>query len=106
MPNYKKTAIFLILCIISISILYWCQSTDKTENNSSTDQTVTQNNWQQTQKLVINNWCIWCGKCTIIAWDNFTMKWWIAVVTSQDNLDNQTVTNAVKRCPVSVIKII
>lgn len=106
MSQSQKTIIFLVLCAISISVLYWCQNNKNTDNTNLTDQSISQDNLQNIQKLVINNWCIWCGKCTIIAPESFEMKWWVAIVSTQDNISTQTTKNALKYCPVSVIKII
>lgn len=109
MQKNNKTITFLILCLISISVLHWCQSNQNsniTENNETIEQTITQEDNTQIQKLVINNWCIWCRKCAVIAPESFEMKWWVAIVSTQDHITEQSTQNAVSRCPVSVIKII
>jgi ferredoxin len=117
MSKTNKITISLILCLISISVLTWCQN-----NNSQIDENI--NTYkieteqtpllggedsvrsQEMQKLVINNWCIWCGKCVSNAPKNFSMNWRTAQVISQEDISNQSITNAIKRCPVSVIEII
>jgi len=105
MSKTKRNLGLLFLFSISILILTWCQSNTNTQNNNI-DENREQSVAQTEQKLVINNWCIGCGRCIRNAPQNFTMNWRIAEVTSQENIDSQSVNNAIKNCPVSVIEII
>lgn len=56
-------------------------------------------------KLAVLNTCIGCGKCVRIAGSNFEMKWWMAVVKSQENISSQSVNMAMQVCPVDAIVI-
>ncbi len=105
MSKTKRNVALLFLFSVSILVLTWCQKNTNTENNN-VDQNTEQSVAQIEQKLVINNWCVGCGRCIKNAPQNFTMNWRIAEVISQENIDSQLVDSAIKNCPVSVIEII
>ena len=112
MQKTKKISLFLILCLISVSVLTWCQNNTQTEITTTEinlDQNDTNTYSKQIQKttLVLNqHGCIWCWICTQVAPDNFSMRWRKAAVTSQKNITSTQVDNAIKNCPTSVIEII
>ncbi len=105
MPKTKRNVALLFLFSVSILLLTWCQKETNIKNNN-TDQNIEQPVAQTEQILVINNWCVGCGRCVRTAPQNFTMNWKTAEVISQENIDSQSVNNAIRNCPVSVIEII
>lgn len=107
MPKTKRNVALLFLLSISILVMTWCQKDITIENDeNNTDQTIEQPVSVTEQKLVINNWCIWCGRCVMNAPQNFTMSERRAQVSSQENINSTDVSRAIKNCPVSVIEII
>ena len=118
MKQRKHLASLVGICGI-LSILGWCtQDTTTTETIQPTntletteptvhiDETTTMNETNVQQQLVINPWCIWCGRCMQIAPNNFTMGGRHAHVISQENLDSLAVQQAINICPVQVIEIV
>ena len=104
---------FTIICLISISVLSGCQSSDTNENENTNwklefpfEPYTVSTQIQKTTLTLNQHGCIWCGICTQVAPDNFTMNWRKAVVTSQENITSQQVNSAIENCPVSVIEII
>jgi len=114
----SKPIMFIIILFISVLVLTWCQDDVNIQENNETiihqtdvEQTPLlggedRERLQEKQQLVIHNGCIWCGRCVLIAPQNFTMEWKIAEIYSQDNINNQKVNTAINNCPVSVIEII
>jgi ferredoxin len=71
-------------------------------------QKISQWNNDISKQLTINDKCIWCSKCVIIAPDNFAMdrSTFRAVVISQKDIFSKEVTKSIQVCPVDSIKII
>ena len=76
----------------------------KKENNT-TELSQTNNEWDK--ELVIDERCIWCGKCAMIAPNNFAMDFNTlkAVVISQKNMFSEEVTMSAQVCPTNSIHI-
>ncbi len=105
----KKNLTTLFLFSISILVITWCQwdtSIEKNNDNNNGDQIIEHPAAQEQQKLIIHTWCVWCGKCARTSPTNFLMSWKKAEVYSQENIDSQSVSDAIKNCPVWVIEII
>ena len=125
----KKT--ILILSLVSLNLLTSCtDSTEKLESNVITKQDniytnfekkadskikwsniinkVTNINDDSVKELTIDERCIWCGKCAMIAPENFAMDFNTlkAVVISQKNMFSQEVSTSVQVCPTDSIHII
>jgi len=81
------------------------QATTSVQQNSSSE-TVSQMLVQHTQKIVINNGCIGCGKCVATARNTFAMQGSRAQVISQEYIQSASVQDAIAHCPVSAITII
>lgn len=56
------------------------------------------------KKIVIEPGCITCGMCEFIAPETFEVTD-IARVKNQSNYDEKLIAQAIKDCPVSVIKM-
>lgn len=109
-----KRSILVSLGILSwLGIMAWCTKEDIksdnnkeiTINNNDNQSQILDNQSKQQKEISIWPGCIWCGKCTQIAPNNFAMSGREAIVISQENLDWNEVQMAIKRCPVSVIDV-
>lgn len=77
-------------------------------DQAPTDDTTTQDtvsNADTIKKLTINQNCIGCGKCAMIASSNFAMQGNKAVVISQDNTDSQSVQHTIRGCHANAISL-
>lgn len=116
----KKT--ILIISLVSLNLLTSCTNTaNKLETNSEdtvqTEEKYMTSNIQQKTITKIDEWdkeltiderCIWCGKCAMIAPTNFAMDYNTlkAVVISQKNMFSQEVSTSLQVCPTDSIHII
>lgn len=58
------------------------------------------------KKLIVDEMCMGCGMCTTIDEEHFTINdAGLSEVKSQDNLESDTLQNAVDSCPVGAIKL-
>ena len=75
-------------------------------NNAIQKEVVLSNN-EINQTLSIDDRCIWCWKCAIIAPQNFAMNYDTlkAVVTSQKDMFSSEVSTSIQVCPVDSIHI-
>ena len=62
---------------------------------------------ESVKELIIDERCIWCGKCAMIAPTNFAMDYDTlkAVVISQKNMLSQKVSTSAQVCPTGSIHI-
>ena len=125
----KKT--ILILSIVVLNILTSCnnnqaelkkeissdnknnyysveQKSNTTENNYLEDQNdkeISNLNDEGNRELMIDDKCIWCWKCAIIAPSNFVMDYSTlkAVVISQKDMFSEEVSASIQYCPVDSI---
>ena len=84
------------------------QHLDSEEAESSldeNDETVDTIQDTELKKLSIDSKCIWCWHCARFAPNNFSMSWKKAVITSQEDISNSSVSMAISRCPVWAISI-
>ena len=126
----KKT--ILILSIVVLNILTSCnnnqaevkkettninnhhnveQKTHTIKNNfleDSEDKNLSSLNDEGNKELMIDEKCIWCWKCAIIAPSNFVMDYGIlkAVVISQKDMFSEEVSASIQYCPVDSIHIL
>lgn len=114
----NKIILLSISLALSVFILTGCQKQDNeitkntneneisSENNQDQSYSDSKNTVTETKILTINNKCIGCRKCTMIAPNNFEMNWSKAEVISQENIDQSNIQTAIDRCPVDAIKLI
>lgn len=116
----KKTAI-LILSIVILNILTSCTDEKVSrkidiESKIESEEIYMTSNIQQKiitkideadKELTIDEKCIWCGKCAMIAPNNFAMDYDTlkAVVISQKNMLSQEVSTSAQVCPTGSIHI-
>ena len=125
----KKTSL-LVLSFIILNLLtsctnnkeevvkksWWIDFTSyaKNENNkpvikdNKTVDKVTEKTNESAKELVIDERCIWCWKCAMIAPENFAMDFNTlkAIVISQKNMFSQEVNTSAQVCPTDSIHII
>ena len=114
----NKIILLSITLALSIFILTGCQKQDNeiatntneseisSENNQNQNFSDSEKTLTETKTLAINNKCIGCRKCTMIAPNNFEMNWPKAEVISQENINKMYIQNAISRCPVDAIELI
>ena len=126
----KKT--ILILSIVVLNLLTSCnnnqvevekeiisnnnyysvnQKINTTENRYIKEQNnkeISSLNDEGNKELMIDDKCIWCWKCAIIAPSNFVMDYSTlkAVVISQKDMFSREVSASIQHCPVDSIHII
>lgn len=71
-----------------------------TKDTESIEETSTK------QQISINNRCVWCGKCAIIAPETFTLQGRRAEVISQKQVTDNKTQQAIRKCPKDAIEII
>ena len=115
--------IVLLISLLILNLLTSCtdnvdQSENEVLNSNETSKKIKQEiniekdllKWNNdvVKELTIDNKCIWCWKCIIVAPDNFTMDYdtFTAIVTSQKNILSNEVSKAIQVCPVDSIKVI
>ena len=113
--SLHRLAMVLGICTV-LGFLGWCKQDSPSAQSSSqadlqnpssqTDTVYSQSSVGIQQQLQINNRCIWCGKCARIASDTFVMQWGRASVVSQEHIDESSVQQAIRGCPVSAIEVI
>jgi len=128
----KKTSLF-ILSFIILNLLSSCTKEEeivkkswwidfaeyakKTDNKldkspiikkEKTVEEINETTSESAKELTIDERCIWCGKCAMIAPTNFAMDYNTlkAVVISQKNMFSQEVSTSVQVCPTDSIHII
>lgn len=59
------------------------------------------------KKLIVDERCIWCGKCAFVAPNHFAMdrETFTAVVTNQKDIMDEEVSTAIDICPTDSIKL-
>ena len=57
------------------------------------------------KKLIVNENCIGCGLCQSIDEEHFEIDG-VSKVISQDDIESESVSNAIESCPVSAIEIV
>ena len=57
------------------------------------------------KKLIVNENCFGCGACQAIDPEHFELDGTSQVI-SQDNLDSETLENAIASCPVGAIELV
>ncbi len=104
----------LILTLFGIFFLTGCNSKNESEEKIESIQEESpddsqldiSNETSEQQKLTLDtNKCIGCGKCARIAPSNFEMDNRKADVISQENLESENVQQAIKNCPINIIKV-
>ena len=126
----KKT--ILILSIVVLNLLTSCNSNqvelkkeitsknnyssiekkDNTTENKNLEnknnEEISSFNDEGNRELMIDEKCIWCWKCAIIAPNNFVMDYGTlkAVVISQKDMFSQEVSASIQHCPVDSIHIL
>lgn len=76
----------------------------KSSSISKNDQTVSQD-ININNLSVAPNRCRGCGRCAIVDAEHFKMKSGIAIVISQENLNTNSLTSAVRVCPTNAITL-
>lgn len=58
------------------------------------------------EKLIVNDNCIGCGMCVAIDEEHFAIVDGLSQAQSNENLDSETLQNAMDSCPTAAIEII
>ncbi len=115
----KKTIIILFLVLLNL--LSSCNSIQEKKEvekkevlnkkeiikKEKSKEIVKKNNLEMEKKLQIDEKCIWCWKCAMVAPNNFVMDFdkLKAVVISQKNIFSDEVKTAIQICPIDSISI-
>ncbi len=112
--------IIVILSILILNILTSCSDDSqklKTKKNVNQNSNTYIENWnnniiiskidESNKILTIDDKCIWCWKCVMIAPNNFSMDYSTlkAIVINQQWMFSSEVTRSIQVCPVDSINI-
>lgn len=114
----NKIILLTISLALSVFILTGCQKQDNEITTNNNENEISSENKQdqsfsdsekiltETKILAINNKCVGCRKCTMIAPKVFAMNGKKAEVISQEYSNSDNIQTAIEKCPVAAIELI